>query len=204
MCVAKASGVLAIVTWGVPSQRCAGRSVTTAGRPAARYSSVFSGKLAWLNADWRYGVSPTSTIPRYDGSSSKGLGPTHCTFGRARSASSFAIANVGDRGPTSSSDAPVAATASSIARSIRSDMWPTKPAIGPGSVTSAGTGARSAVPRCSAMHPFGTRCVSGRWAPHLRRSTGETAMTTSALASCRRSSRSSQRASVPVRAAPAT
>ena len=48
---ANASGVAAIVTCGVSSQRWAGRSLTTAGRPAARYSSVLSGKLASLNAD---------------------------------------------------------------------------------------------------------------------------------------------------------
>ena len=47
---AKAAGSSASVTSSVSSERTAGSDVETTGRPAARYSSVFSGKLYWLNS----------------------------------------------------------------------------------------------------------------------------------------------------------
>ena len=43
----------------VLSHRAAGMSVETTPSPAARYSRVFSGKLARLKADSAYGVMPT-------------------------------------------------------------------------------------------------------------------------------------------------
>ena len=43
-------GVAASVTRSVSSQRMAGSGVATTGRPAARYSSVFIGKLHRLNS----------------------------------------------------------------------------------------------------------------------------------------------------------
>ena len=43
----------------VLSHRAEGMSVETTPSPAARYSRVFSGKLALLKADSAYGVMPT-------------------------------------------------------------------------------------------------------------------------------------------------
>ena len=46
------------------SHRDPGRSVLTTGRPALKYSSVFIGNDARLNALLEYGMSPTSMEAR--------------------------------------------------------------------------------------------------------------------------------------------
>ena len=61
---ANAFGDVVTSTTSESSHREAGRSVDTTGTPAARYSSVLSGKLARLNAVSRYGVSPTAPLAR--------------------------------------------------------------------------------------------------------------------------------------------